>query len=208
MRAHMRNLMEHPGSLGAGHRQGYARFASRLAPPLTAAITQAGPAVTSANALDYQAALDHVSKNSQAARGRSSGLRWGTGKKTVAGALVGRHAGSAIRKLRLNRFLSPGLKKPQKPKKASTRFGEDPISIWLWLLVLVAAGLLASALPVPKIAVVVLVFGIAVVKATMVMRDYMHLKFETLIIYVIALIPILLFIGLALTLIPDIALHR
>jgi len=90
----------------------------------------------------------------------------------------------------------------------STETRRHYIAIWLWLVVLVGAGLLASALPVPKIAVLVLVFGIAVVKATMVMRDYMHLKFETLVIHVIALIPILLFIGLALTLIPDIALHR
>ncbi len=82
------------------------------------------------------------------------------------------------------------------------------IAIWLWLIVLVGAGLLASALRIPKIVVLMLVFGIAVVKASMVMRDYMHLKFETLIIHVIALIPILLIIGLALTLIPDIALHR
>ncbi len=82
------------------------------------------------------------------------------------------------------------------------------IAIWLWLVVLVGAGLLASALRVPKIAVLLLVFGIAVVKASMVMRDYMHLKSETLIIHVIALLPILLIIGLALTMIPDIALHR
>ncbi len=82
------------------------------------------------------------------------------------------------------------------------------IAIWLWLIVLVGAGLLASALRIPKIVVLMLVFGIAVAKASMVMRDYMHLKFETLIIHVIALIPILLIIGLALTLIPDIALHR
>jgi len=90
----------------------------------------------------------------------------------------------------------------------STETRRHYIAIWLWLVVLVGAGLLASALPVPKIAVLVLVFAIAGVKATMVMRDYMHLKFETLVIHVIALIPILLFIGLALTLIPDIALHR
>jgi caa(3)-type oxidase subunit IV len=82
------------------------------------------------------------------------------------------------------------------------------IAIWLWLVVLVGAGLWASTLPVPKIAVLALVFGIAVVKASMVMRDYMHLKFETLIIHVIALIPILLIIGLALVMIPDIVRHR
>lgn len=82
------------------------------------------------------------------------------------------------------------------------------IAIWRWLMVLVVAGLVASALPISKILILVLVFGIAVLKATMVMRNYMHLKAENVIIHAIAIIPILLFIGLALTLIPDIALHR
>ena len=82
------------------------------------------------------------------------------------------------------------------------------IAIWLWLVVLVGAGLGASALPVPKVAVLVLVFGIAVAKASMVIRDYMHLKFETLVIHLIALIPILLIIGLALVMIPDIVRHK
>lgn len=82
------------------------------------------------------------------------------------------------------------------------------IAIWRWLILLVIAGLLATILPVSKLLIVVIVFGIAVTKATMVMRDYMHLKAESVIIHVIALIPILLVLGLALTLIPDIARHR
>jgi caa(3)-type oxidase subunit IV len=82
------------------------------------------------------------------------------------------------------------------------------IAIWRWLVVLAIAALGVSLLPISKIAALVLIFGIAVVKAAMVMRDYMHLKAETLIIHAIALIPILLFIGLALTLIPDIALRH
>ncbi len=82
------------------------------------------------------------------------------------------------------------------------------VAIWRWLVFLVFAALAATLLPIPKIAAVVVVFGIAVIKAVMVMRDYMHLKSETLIIHLIALIPILLFIGLALTLIPDIALRH
>jgi caa(3)-type oxidase subunit IV len=82
------------------------------------------------------------------------------------------------------------------------------IAIWRWLVVLVIAALVVTLLPIPKLAALVLVFGIALVKAVMVMRDYMHLKTETLIIHAIALIPILLFIGLALTLIPDIALRH
>jgi cytochrome c oxidase subunit IV len=82
------------------------------------------------------------------------------------------------------------------------------IAIWRWLVFFVFAALVVTLLPIPKLAALVLVFGIALVKAAMVMRDYMHLKAENLIIHAIALIPILLFIGLALTLIPDIALHH
>lgn len=82
------------------------------------------------------------------------------------------------------------------------------VAIWLFLLVLVGAGLWASALPVPKLAIVALVFGIAAVKASMVVRDYMHLKFETLVVHLIVLIPLLLIIGMALVMIPDIARHR
>ena len=82
------------------------------------------------------------------------------------------------------------------------------VAIWRWLVALVIAALVVTLLPIPKIAALLLVFGIAVVKAAMVMRDYMHLKSETLIIHAIALIPILLFIGLLLTLIPDIALRH
>ncbi len=90
----------------------------------------------------------------------------------------------------------------------STETRRRYIAIWLWLVVLVGAGLWASALPVPKVAAVLLVFGIAAVKASMVVRDYMHIKFETLIIHLIALVPLLLILGMALVLIPDIARHR
>ncbi len=82
------------------------------------------------------------------------------------------------------------------------------IAIWRWLVFFVFAALAITLLPLPKIVSLALVFGIALIKAAMVMRDYMHLKSEKLIIHAIALIPILLFIGLMLTLIPDIALHR
>ena len=112
MRAHMRNLLKPAGSLGDGRRQGYARCASQLAPPLTAAITQAGAAVTSANALNYKAALYHVSKKLSGRPRSLVRLAMANREKTVAGALVGRRAGSAIRKLRLNRFLSARSKEP------------------------------------------------------------------------------------------------
>jgi len=83
------------------------------------------------------------------------------------------------------------------------------IAVWGWLVLLLAAGLAIFLLPIPKTAAVVLIFAIAGVKAILVARNYMHLKREYLIIYLIVLIPIIFFVGFALTLIPDIVYrHR
>jgi caa(3)-type oxidase subunit IV len=78
------------------------------------------------------------------------------------------------------------------------------IVVWAWLVFLLVAGLAIFLLPIPKTAAVTLIFGVAAVKAILVARNYMHLKHEYLIIYLIALIPIIFFVGFALTLIPDI----
>lgn len=82
------------------------------------------------------------------------------------------------------------------------------IRVWRWLVALLAAGLLVFILPIPHIAIVALIFGVAVVKAALVVRDYMHLKAEHPLIYVIAFVPALIALGLLLALIPDIALQR
>jgi len=82
------------------------------------------------------------------------------------------------------------------------------IGVWVWLVALLAAGLAVMALPVPKLAALALIFGIASIKAALVIRNYMHLKYESLFIIAVALVPVLLFIGLAIALIPDIAMHR
>jgi cytochrome c oxidase subunit IV len=82
------------------------------------------------------------------------------------------------------------------------------IAVWFWLVALLAAGLAVMALPVPKLAALALIFGIATIKAALVIRNYMHLKYESLFIIAVAVVPLLLFIGLAIALIPDIAMHR
>ncbi len=82
------------------------------------------------------------------------------------------------------------------------------IEVWFWLVALLAGGLAVMALPVPKLAALALIFGIATIKAALVMRHYMHLKSESLFIIAVVLTPVLLFIGLAIALIPDIAMHR
>jgi len=76
--------------------------------------------------------------------------------------------------------------------------------IWAWLVFLLVAGLVIFVLPVPRAVGVVTIFAIAAVKAVLVLRNYMHLKHEHLLIYLTVLIPALLFLGMALTLIPDI----
>ena len=78
------------------------------------------------------------------------------------------------------------------------------MTIWAWLVFLLIAGLVIFALPIPRTAAVVAIFSFAAVKAVLVLRNYMHLKHEHLFLYLMVLIPALLFLGMALTLIPDI----
>jgi cytochrome c oxidase subunit IV len=82
------------------------------------------------------------------------------------------------------------------------------IIIWMWLVGLLAAGMMVFALPIPRLPALVLIFGIAGFKATLVLRDYMHLRGEKMLIYAIALTPLLLAIAMVLVLIPDIVFRR
>ena len=81
------------------------------------------------------------------------------------------------------------------------------VTIWVWLVVLLVLGLAIMGLPIPKIVVVTMVFAVAVVKAAMVVRNYMHLKSEHMLIIAIVMVPVLFFIGLMITLVPDIAMR-
>jgi caa(3)-type oxidase subunit IV len=79
------------------------------------------------------------------------------------------------------------------------------LTIWVWLVLLVIVGLALVALPLSKVTVVSLIFTVAVVKAALVVRHYMHLREVPALLYLIAGIPVLLVLGMALTLLPDIA---
>jgi len=82
------------------------------------------------------------------------------------------------------------------------------VTIWVWLVALLAAGLLLVYVPIGKATAIVLIMTIAVVKAFLVARHYMHLKSESFVIIAIAGIPLLLLIGFALTLVPDVIFNR
>ncbi len=78
------------------------------------------------------------------------------------------------------------------------------VMIWAWLVFLLIAGLVIFILPIPRTAAVITIFSLAAIKAGLVLRNYMHLKHEHRILYLTVLVPALLFLGMALTLIPDI----
>ena len=78
--------------------------------------------------------------------------------------------------------------------------------IWVWLVVLTVAYLAERAVGVPRHIALAIIFGIALVKAMLVAWNYMHLRHEGRMIFVILLVPILLFTILVLLLLPDIAL--
>jgi caa(3)-type oxidase subunit IV len=82
------------------------------------------------------------------------------------------------------------------------------VTIWAWLVALLAAGLLLAYVPIDKTTAIFLIAGIAVVKAFLVARHYMHLKSESFVIIAIAGIPLLLLVGLALALVPDVIFNR
>ena len=78
------------------------------------------------------------------------------------------------------------------------------VAVWSWLVALLVAALFCAYLPFGKALAIFLIFALAVVKAFLVARHYMHLRSESLLIYAIAGIPVLLLLGLTLALVPDI----
>jgi len=78
-------------------------------------------------------------------------------------------------------------------------------TIWVWLMILLAIGVALLAAPVSKTVAVILIFSVASVKAFLVLRHYMHVRHQPLMVYVMLAVPLLLAIALAIVLMPDIA---
>jgi cytochrome c oxidase subunit 4 len=91
---------------------------------------------------------------------------------------------------------------------AEERAHPNYVTVWVWLVVLMAGGVLASYLPLGRSAVVGLIFVIAAVKALLVALYYMHLRFERGVIYAMAIVPVVLAVLLTFLLFPDFVLHR
>jgi caa(3)-type oxidase subunit IV len=82
------------------------------------------------------------------------------------------------------------------------------VAIWIWLLALMGASLVASAIPAARGLTVAVIFGTAVAKALLVALNYMHLRFEGRLIVAIAVGPVLVAVVLAAALVPDFVFGR
>lgn len=78
--------------------------------------------------------------------------------------------------------------------------------IWIWLVVLVIVSITASFV-LPKSIALLLIFSVAVVKALLVVLNYMHLKYEKLLLYALAIVPLLIVAILIFALFPDFVFH-
>lgn len=78
--------------------------------------------------------------------------------------------------------------------------------IWYWLMALVILSVGASFV-LPKAEALVLIFAVALIKALLVARNYMHLKHETALIYAIALVPLAFVIFFLIGVFPDFVYH-
>jgi caa(3)-type oxidase subunit IV len=79
------------------------------------------------------------------------------------------------------------------------------VTIWVWLVVLLTVGVSLLVMPLSKTLAVILIFAVATLKAFLVLRHYMHVRHQPLMIYAILCVPLLLAIALVFVLMPDIA---
>jgi caa(3)-type oxidase subunit IV len=79
------------------------------------------------------------------------------------------------------------------------------VTIWVVLIALVAVGVSFLFLPLSKNAAVVMIFAVATLKAFLVVRHYMHVRHQPLMVYAVLGVPVLLAIALVCVLMPDIA---
>jgi cytochrome c oxidase subunit 4 len=82
---------------------------------------------------------------------------------------------------------------------------EEPnyMGVFWWLLVLTILEIAVIYAPIAKMAIALLLIGMALTKATLVALYYMHLKFERRTLGVIALVPLVLCVFLVFALTPD-----
>jgi caa(3)-type oxidase subunit IV len=90
---------------------------------------------------------------------------------------------------------------------ASSNHGPSPYLIWVFLMALLGAGMLVFLVEMSHTMVISLLLAVAVVKATLVVRYYMHMQGQPTPLYAVAGLPVLLLIFMVVALLPDISYH-
>jgi cytochrome c oxidase subunit 4 len=80
-------------------------------------------------------------------------------------------------------------------------------AVYVWLVALLAVGVGVSFVPGAHALGLVVIFATAFVKALLVALNFMHLRFESGLIYAIALVPVVFAAILAVALFPDFVWH-
>ena len=87
---------------------------------------------------------------------------------------------------------------------ATTHSEPNYMGVFWWLVVLTIVEIAVIYLPIAKLAIAVMLVGLAISKAALVALYFMHLKFERLTLGLVALSPFFLCVLLILMLLPDI----
>ena len=88
-------------------------------------------------------------------------------------------------------------------KKGAEHHKSNYMGVFLWLVVLTAGEVGIIYLPIPRLAIGILLVGFALSKAALVALYFMHLRFEKPVLGLIALTPLVLCVFLTLMLLPD-----
>ena len=88
-------------------------------------------------------------------------------------------------------------------KKGTEHHKSNYMGVFLWLVVLTAGEVGVIYMPIPRLAIGILLVGFALSKAALVALYFMHLRFEKPILGLIALTPLILCVFLTLMLLPD-----
>ena len=89
------------------------------------------------------------------------------------------------------------------PKIGADHHKSNYLGVFLWLVVLTAGEVGVIYMPIPRLAIGILLVGFALSKAALVALYFMHLRFEKPILGLIALTPLILCVFLTLMLLPD-----
>jgi len=94
------------------------------------------------------------------------------------------------------------------PMEQTEFSASDSLKTWALLVVLLLVGALAVPLGLPRSLALWVIFAAATAQAYVIGRYYMRLRSEDVLIYTLALLPVVTVIILAFVLTPDVAMHR